>query len=213
MDINSSERRINWFTMGPRGKGDYRGLNIKELRRQAESTSYDLLTGAYNEKGLKEQFENYLAILRRGEINLPLRIFYIDIDGFKGVNDKLGHDRGDELLKEITTVWKKNLRDEDILVRLHGDEFVVLAFAVQEEPIIARLREGFGLMLENAKLPNNVKVDFSVGSSTVGEALDENGNLTRLDISQSDPEILLKLALKVADARMYKDKEDKKNGR
>jgi len=213
MDINSSERRVNWFMMGPRGKGDYRGPNIKELRRQAESTSYDLLTGAYNEKGLKEQFENYLAILRRGEINLPLRIFYIDIDGFKEVNDRLGHDRGDELLKEITTGWKKNLRDEDILVRLHGDEFVVLAFAVQEEPIIGRLREGFGLMLGNVKLPNNVKVDFSVGSAIAGEALDENGNLTRLDIRQSDPEILLTSVLKVADARMYKDKESKKNGR
>jgi len=213
MDINSSERRVNWFMMGPRGKGDYRGPNIKELRRQAESTSYDLLTGAYNEKGLKEQFENYLAILRRGEINLPLRIFYIDIDGFKEVNDRLGHDRGDELLKEITTGWKKKLRDEDILVRLHGDEFVVLAFAVQEEPIIGRLREGFGLMLGNVKLPNNVKVDFSVGSAIVGEALDENENLTRLDIRQSDPEILLTSVLKVADARMYKDKESKKNGR
>jgi hypothetical protein len=56
-------------------------------------------------------------------------------------------------------------------------------------------------------------VDFSVGSAIVGEALDENENLTRLDIRQSDPEILLTSVLKVADARMYKDKESKKNGR
>lgn len=213
MDINSSERRVNWFMMGPRGKGKYRGPNIKELRRQAESTSYDFLTGAYNEKGLKEQFENYLAMLKRREINLPLRIFYIDIDGFKEVNDRLGHDQGDKLLKEVSTRWKEILRDEDILVRLHGDEFVVLAFAAQKEPIIDRLREGFGLMLENAELPSNVKVGFSVGSAIVGEALDENGNLTELDIRQNNPETLLKSALKVADTRMYKDKESKKNGR
>jgi diguanylate cyclase (GGDEF)-like protein len=211
MENNSSERRINWFNKGPRGKGDYSGPNIKELRRQVESTSYDLLTGAYNEKGLKEQFENYLAILRRGEIELPLRIFYIDIDGFKGVNDKLGHDQGDKLLKEVSTRWKEILRDEDILVRLHGDEFVVLAFAAQEEPVIKRLREGFSLMIKSANLPSDLKVDFSIGGAEVGEALDESGNLVRLE--QGDSKVLLESALKVADARMYKDKESKKNGR
>ena len=65
MENNTSERRVSWFTRGPRGEGDYRGPKVKELRRQAKSTSCDLPTGAYNERGLKKQFESYLAILKR----------------------------------------------------------------------------------------------------------------------------------------------------
>lgn len=210
-----TERRINWYLRGPRGQGGYRGPNILELKRNEYRLLVDNLTGIYNEEGLKQIFEKYLSILRRKEIDLPLRVFYIDIDGFKGVNDKLGHDQGDRLLKKIAEGFKKNLRDEDILARLHGDEFAVLAFVGQddENQIKSRLREVMEKLVISSDWLRGLKVGVSIGSSEIGEGFDKSGNLIRLKIEDTDPNFLLQSSLKVADARMYEEKKTKENAK
>lgn len=62
-------------------------------------------------------------------------IVYIDLDGFKGVNDSLGHDRGDELLKCVANVLNKCVRDEDCVARLSGDEFALLLRLKNEQDV------------------------------------------------------------------------------
>ncbi len=84
----------------------------------------DPLTGAYNRRHLAEYAPRVLAHAQRsGE---PLSVVAFDLDRFKHVNDVLGHDAGDRLLMEVARVVTAALRASDVLVRLGGDEFLVV---------------------------------------------------------------------------------------
>lgn len=80
----------------------------------------DSLTGLPNELHLKKSYE--AATARGGSVGL----LYIDLNKFKQVNDSLGHQKGDDLLKFVADKLRRNIRPSDIPVRLHGDEFAVL---------------------------------------------------------------------------------------
>lgn len=86
--------------------------------------SLDPLTGAYNRRTFHETAERTLALARRA--NQPLSIIMLDIDHFKGVNDRNGHRLGDEVLRVMAEVIRAQLRKEDLLVRFGGDEFCVM---------------------------------------------------------------------------------------
>jgi len=84
----------------------------------------DPLTGAYNRRFLAQETDRAFARARRGEE--PISAIAIDLDGFKGVNDRCGHGVGDELLKAVSAALTAELRLGDLLCRLGGDEFLVL---------------------------------------------------------------------------------------
>ena len=85
---------------------------------------YDPLTGLANRRLLGDRLTQ--AIIRSNRVNKSLAICYLDLDGFKSVNDQHGHAAGDQLLVGITTALKRILRGNDTLSRLGGDEFVLL---------------------------------------------------------------------------------------
>ncbi|MCX7601660.1 MAG: EAL domain-containing protein [Meiothermus sp.] len=85
---------------------------------------HDPLTGLGNRRMLQDRAEQTLALARRK--GWPAALLFLDLDRFKAINDTLGHDAGDELLIQIAWLLKHSLREEDILVRYSGDEFVVL---------------------------------------------------------------------------------------
>jgi diguanylate cyclase (GGDEF)-like protein/PAS domain S-box-containing protein len=98
-------------------------------RKEAEETIrfqafYDSLTGLPNRRTLYERIEQSLARCRRH--HHIASVLFIDIDNFKTINDSLGHQVGDELLKKIASRFKSLTHAEDTLARLGGDEFVVL---------------------------------------------------------------------------------------
>lgn len=100
-----------------------------DKRRQTEQllqfkASHDPLTGLPNRGMFDEQFTQTLAHAQRHQRGVGL--FFIDLDGFKQVNDSFGHDAGDVLLKELATRLRSSLRKGDIVGRFGGDEFVVL---------------------------------------------------------------------------------------
>lgn len=84
----------------------------------------DPLTGLPNARSLQEQFEKEVA--RASRAGSSFQLLMLDLDGFKTVNDNLGHKFGDKLLKEVGSVIKDQLRDYDFLARYGGDEFVAL---------------------------------------------------------------------------------------
>ncbi len=86
--------------------------------------SMDPLTGAYNRRTFHETAERTLALARRA--NQPLSIILIDIDHFKGINERHGHRTGDEVLRVIADLVRSQLRKEDLLVRFGGEEFCVM---------------------------------------------------------------------------------------
>jgi diguanylate cyclase (GGDEF)-like protein len=85
---------------------------------------HDSLTGVANRAVLLEKLEEALARLRRQRE--PFTIFFLDIDGFKHINDTLGHAAGDMLLKELVQRLASSLRETDFLARLGGDEFAII---------------------------------------------------------------------------------------
>ncbi|BCX14862.1 MAG: hypothetical protein KatS3mg088_545 [Patescibacteria group bacterium] len=210
MESPTAEKRISWYLKGPRGTGDYEAPNVLELKKKAFK---DPLTNLNNREGLREIFGKYLEIYKRNIQNASLRVFLIDLDGFKRVNDRLGHKVGDSLLESLAGRWQKSLRQEDVLARIGGDEFVVLAFTGEEVPILERLREGFSEAVRMLNLPGDLEVGFSIGSARIGEGLNESGEKIEFDINNTDAKVLLESALRLADKNMYNDKSSKKDER
>jgi diguanylate cyclase (GGDEF)-like protein len=85
---------------------------------------HDPLTDLANRLLLRERLDHALALARRRSD--PLCVMFIDLDGFKHVNDTMGHDAGDLLLREVSNRLRYRVRDTDTIARLGGDEFAVL---------------------------------------------------------------------------------------
>jgi diguanylate cyclase (GGDEF)-like protein len=122
-----------------------RALDFAHVRREAERRlahlAYcDSLTGLWNRYMFAERLEHAVANARR--VGHRLGVLYIDLDGFKAVNDTLGHDAGDTLLKETAARLRRTLRDSDTISRLGGDEFAVVLTHLRENtlaPTVARV--------------------------------------------------------------------------
>jgi len=97
----------------------------KEHQQQLEFIAhYDTLTGLPNRKLFDDRLHQAMVQSKRHQ--QPLAVVYIDLDGFKAINDNYGHDAGDHLLKAISEQMKACLRESDTLARFGGDEFVAV---------------------------------------------------------------------------------------
>jgi diguanylate cyclase (GGDEF)-like protein len=99
------------------------------LRTLAE---HDPLTGLMNRAALTEALRRSLALAARQKWSVA--VVFIDLDKFKAVNDSMGHAAGDELLRQIASRLQGCLRESDLLGRLGGDEFIVVAEALHDGP-------------------------------------------------------------------------------
>jgi diguanylate cyclase (GGDEF)-like protein len=99
---------------------------IREMEDQTlhHSAHYDALTNLANRTLFKLRFEQ--AVTRANRNHTPLAIFFMDLDGFKKINDQFGHDVGDKILVKVSNLLSNCIRREDSLARFGGDEFVLL---------------------------------------------------------------------------------------
>lgn len=139
---------------------------IAERRRAVEEmralSFVDDLTGLHNRRGFLAFAGQALKLARR--LTRRPSLLFADLDGLKGINDSLGHHEGDQALVEIATVLKETFRDSDIVARMGGDEFAVLAMESEEagtELITARLREN--LARHNAIKNRRYRLSLSIG--------------------------------------------------
>jgi diguanylate cyclase (GGDEF)-like protein len=155
---------------------------------------HDALTGLANRTQLIETLEKALAVIpMRGGC---LAVHFIDLDRFKEVNDSLGHDGGDFLLKTVAERLRAVTRVDDIVARLGGDEFVV----VQTRISTRTQAEDFASRLASAVIaPMTFKDQEIIATVSVGVALAPTDG--------ADPERLLKSA----DLALYKSKADGRN--
>jgi diguanylate cyclase (GGDEF)-like protein len=98
--------------------------NVNLYKETEKLASTDGLTGLYNRHFFNQVFQ--VEINRASRYEIPLSILLVDIDGFKAVNDRLGHLKGDDILKEVARGMAQVLRASDYIARYGGDEFVVL---------------------------------------------------------------------------------------
>jgi diguanylate cyclase (GGDEF)-like protein len=162
-----------------------------ELRRQA---LHDALTGLPNRALLMDRLELAIKLARRNRHSLTL--LFIDLDRFKIVNDSLGHDAGDQLLKTVTQRVSQCVRTSDTFARLGGDEFVLLLPNAVPDDVLARLIERIAAAVcEPVQLGGHeVAVTCSIGCS----------------VYPQDGEDAVTL-LKHADVAMYRAKEQGRN--
>ncbi|TXI39173.1 MAG: sensor domain-containing diguanylate cyclase, partial [Nitrosomonas sp.] len=107
---------------------------VQELIRQS---THDALTGLPNRKLIHERLNNALQRSQRKKLNVAL--LFIDLDGFKLINDTYGHITGDEVLKIVADRLLVQIRPDDTVGRLSGDEFIVLCEQVEKPELIANL--------------------------------------------------------------------------
>ncbi len=101
---------------------------VESLRLRAEAAEaaadHDVLTPALNRRGFVAAMRAAMAFCQRHEV--PAVLLYLDLDGFKKVNDALGHAAGDAALIHVAGMMRANLRESDAVGRLGGDEFGLL---------------------------------------------------------------------------------------
>lgn len=171
----------------------YKELKLKEdhLRHLAY---HDPLTGLSNRKFFAEQLCESLYWAQHN--NLVLGLLFIDLDGFKQINDTLGHEAGDRLLMTIAGRLSNSLRASDTVSRLGGDEFTVILRAIPNVQIAAKIAAKILTSISNPVVLDGyaIRVSASIGISVY-------------PYNSQDSETLMKQA----DAAMYRAKHQGKN--
>ena len=144
------------------------GVDLTERRAAEEQIAYlayhDSLTGLPNRALLQEHLDLALARARRqGE---AVGLLYLDLDGFKLVNDSLGHPAGDELLCHVTMRLSERRRGMDLLARQGGDEFLLLLADLERPEAEAHARRVAEDLLEALAEPFSISgAEFHIGAS------------------------------------------------
>jgi diguanylate cyclase (GGDEF)-like protein len=142
-------------------------VTVTQLRLASHLSCTDELTGLPNRRAFVQRAELELARMRR--TGTTTTVAYLDVDGFKAVNDGHGHERGDELLRRIGEVLDQRLRATDLAARLGGDEFALLlpdTDAAQATPLLRALRTAIATDTVAGGLP----VTVSMGATTYRRA-------------------------------------------
>lgn len=178
----------------------YRRLH-REIRRREEAEAeirrlayHDSLTGLPNRNLFYDRFEQAIAHAEREQTGFAL--CFIDLDGFKSINDNHGHATGDALLGEIAIRLRNAVRASDTVARFGGDEFVVLLQDVGDRDAAQQLGDK---LLQAIRQPYTLNEQLLLVSSTIG--------VTQYPQDEQD----IKALLHYADAAMYRGKQQGKN--
>ncbi|HET6311872.1 MAG TPA: GGDEF domain-containing protein [Candidatus Nitrosotalea sp.] len=147
-------------------------LNTKALFKLREQAAFDDLTGALRRGAGISAIDREVARARRHKS--PLSLAFVDIDGLKAVNDRRGHAAGDRLIRGLAEALKQGLRDQDLLVRYGGDEFVCVLPDTPAEAGVAKLSE-----IRTAAAKAGLR--FSVGLTALQRSDDVVSLLARAD--------------------------------
>jgi diguanylate cyclase (GGDEF)-like protein/PAS domain S-box-containing protein len=152
--------------------------------------NYDTLTGLPNRALFIDRLENYINLASRN--NQVLSVMFIDLDRFKQVNDSLGHDVGDKLLKAVADRLTSCVRSSDTVARLGGDEFTVIMIDIKNELVPERIALKILSTLKESIFINDHEINIS---PSIGISMFPNDGTNVADL------------LRNSDAAMYHAKE------
>ena len=162
-----------------------------ELKRIAH---FDVLTGIPNRALLADLMKQ--AIAKSSSEKNMMAVCYLDLDGFKPINDTLGHDAGDQVLIEVAMRIENTIKTSDTVARLGGDEFVILLLGLERSEDCLLILER---LLAAIAQPISVKNKFQPISASIGVSI--------YPLDNEDPDTLLRHA----DQAMYVAKQSGKN--
>ena len=166
--------------------------NVKEMERLEHLAHHDALTGLANRSHLYKTLDEVVSSSQYSDNHFA--VLYLDLDGFKEVNDTYGHDAGDEMLRQVASRLLSQVRSGDLVARLSGDEFVLIIKSTNKEMMSALAERLLKIITEEVMYRNrSLKVGASIGINLV-----------------EDDERDLDLILKSADQAMYEAKSQGK---
>lgn len=172
--------------------------DISERKRTEDTirqlAHYDSLTGLPNRALFYDRLRQAIGLARRERHEVAL--LYLDLDGFKAVNDAFGHDAGDELLKSVAGKMQARLRETDTTARIGGDEFIVILPKVQIPKDAVTVAE---------KLITTLSAPFSLSGSARELRIGVSIGIAIYPGDAQDPDALVK----AADTAMYNAKQSK----
>ncbi|MBT1073558.1 putative bifunctional diguanylate cyclase/phosphodiesterase [Pelotalea chapellei] len=145
--------------------GHYVGVfsDISDVKRTQERLDFlahhDLLTCLPNRLLFNQRLKQSLALAQRN--NRQLAVVFIDLDHFKNVNDTLGHDLGDELLKRVAEELSEHVRTSDTLARIGGDEFILLLDEIEAPRYAGAIAEKFLELLSHSMMISGYEIVIS----------------------------------------------------
>lgn len=157
---------------------------FKEHEQQLERIAhYDALTSLPNRILLADRLR--LAMMQALRREQKVAVVFLDLDGFKAVNDSYGHDMGDELLKTLASRMKQTLRESDTLARLGGDEFVAVLVDLPDTeaclPLLSRLLNAASQPVEVGEIVMLVSASLGVSFYPQAEDIDADQLLRQAD--------------------------------
>ena len=151
----------------------------KKLESKLKNLSFrDELTGVFNRRYFNELIKKQLYTCRRYKNYFSLIMF--DIDHFKEINDNFGHPAGDTILKELSKLIKNIIRDSDVLCRVGGEEFIVIADYTNLTEA-KKLAEKIRIKISENNFPYVRKVTISLGVTEARDNDTVNSLLERVD--------------------------------
>jgi Amt family ammonium transporter len=156
------------------GDGDFRLIELREitldrreLRELERRALHDELSGLPKRELLMDRLER--ALSRQVREGGAVGVVFLDLDGFKAINDRLGHAAGDRILIEVATRLQRELRAVDTVGRLGGDEFVVICDRLESEHVLARICERMQQSIARPYLLDSEEVSLSASFGAVLE--------------------------------------------
>jgi len=188
--IKNSYGIITHFVSVKRDITEYK-MEMNEAWRQA---NYDALTNLPNRNLFEDRLENAVALASREERTLAL--LFIDLDGFKHINDTYGHEAGDHVLKVTASRLKSCLRQSDTAARLGGDEFIII---LQDSRSLSDIENVATKVIQEIQKENIFMDDHFAISASIGISSMPKDTMTPSDL------------LRYADIAMYSAKQQGKN--
>jgi len=176
--------------------GLFSDITLAKLQQQQlkKLAHHDPLTDLPNRVLFTDRFHQALAHCKRN--NSLLAVVYMDLDGFKQVNDTFGHEAGDQLLIDVATRIKSSLREGDTVSRLGGDEFALLLSGIESKSHCAQVLQ---------RIHHAIEQPYQIAEQTVSIGVSSGVTLYPLDCNDGDA------LLRHADQAMYQAKKQGRN--
>jgi diguanylate cyclase (GGDEF)-like protein len=162
--------------------------NLERLKRQGLT---DPLTAINNRRFFDQRLTEEMAAARRDQ--LPLACLMLDIDHFKVVNDNHGHQTGDQVLREVATLIRAQLRSNDVLCRYGGEEFAALLPGTEEASaleVAERIRKSIASCTFTNRYAMPFNITVSIGVAIFDPEQDQNAALTSKEHATSEEQLM-----------------------